>query len=116
MSSIFTQIINREIPSTIEYEDQEFIVIRDISPKAPIHVLVIPKKEIATLEDIELEDTGFHSRLLLTARKVAKKLGIEQNYKLVMNVGLKMQVVHHIHLHLLGGWDKPQEEALKHTP
>lgn len=111
MSSIFTKIIQREIPSTIEYEDEEFIVIRDISPKAPVHVLVIPKKEITTLEEVSLEDAGFHSRLLLTARKVARKLGIEHNYKLVMNVGPQMQIVHHIHLHLLGGWEKPEVVA-----
>lgn len=105
-SSIFTKIINREIPAKIEYEDTEFIVIHDIHPAAPIHVLIIPKKEHQTLESVDLNDDTFHARLLKTARIVANKLGIADNYKLMMNVGKKVQAVHHIHLHLLGGWDK----------
>lgn len=105
MSSIFTKIINHEIPSTIEYQDAEFIVIRDINPHAPIHVLVIPKKEYRTLEEVDIADEHFHSKILLVARTVAKQLGISENYKLIMNVGNQMQVVPHIHLHLMGGWD-----------
>ncbi len=110
MPSIFTKIINREIPSTIEYEDDEFIVIRDIHPHAPVHVLVIPKKEYTTLEEVDKADEHFHSKILLIARKVAKQLGISENYKLVMNVGEKMQIVPHIHLHLMGGWDQSAME------
>lgn len=116
MATLFTKIINREIPATIEYEDDEFIVFRDIHPGAPTHVLVVPKKEYATLEDASMDDADFHAKLLLTARKVAKQLGIEQNYKLIMNVGLGIQQVHHIHLHVLGGWNDPKEELVKHNP
>lgn len=113
MPSIFTKIINREIPATIEYEDDEFIAIRDIHPQAPVHVLVIPKHEYQTLEEVALRDEGFHARLLLTARKVAQKIGVAQNYRLVMNVGAGMQAVPHIHIHLMGGWDKQAMEKEK---
>ncbi|PIR61805.1 MAG: histidine triad nucleotide-binding protein [Candidatus Pacebacteria bacterium CG_4_10_14_0_8_um_filter_43_12] len=104
--SLFSKIIAGEIPAIVEYEDDEYIVIRDIHPVAPVHVLIIPKKEIQTLEDVDPEDSQFHARLLQTARKVAKQLGISANYKLLMNVGRRVQAVHHIHLHLLGGWDQ----------
>ncbi len=103
--SIFTKIINREIPSNIRFEDDDFIVIDDISPTAPIHVLIIPKKPYETLQDIPLEDSKLFSGLLMTARRMAEQLGIQDNYKLFMNVGKIVQAVHHIHLHLLGGWD-----------
>jgi histidine triad (HIT) family protein len=104
--SIFTKIINREIPATIHYEDDDFIAINDIHPEAPVHVLLIPKKEWQTLEDVAIADEEFHKRLLVTARLVAKQLGIQDNYKLLMNVGKEVQMVHHIHMHIMGGWDQ----------
>ncbi len=110
MDSIFTKIIRREIPATIRYEDDEFIAFDDISHRAPVHVLVVPKKPYATLEDVSEMDTDFHARLLLTARKVAKLLGIGNDYRLTMNVGKTVQAVHHIHIHIRGGWqDVPPE-------
>lgn len=112
-ASIFTKIIRKEIPASIVYEDDDFIAINDIHPKAPVHVLVIPKQEIPTLEDVSADDEHFHAQLLLTGRKVAKILGISDNYKLVMNVGLQMQLVHHIHLHVLGGWKDVAQAALE---
>lgn len=108
--SIFTKIINREIPATIHYEDDSFIAINDISPKAPVHVLVIPKKPYQTLEDVDLEDAKFHSELLKVVRTVAKKMNIQKNYKIFMNVGKKVQQVHHIHVHVTGGWN--QEDTI----
>lgn len=107
--SIFTQIINREVPAKIEYEDEHFIAIHDINPAAPVHVLIIPKQPWETLESVPLEDHVFHAQLLQVARQVAQKLNISSNYKLMMNVGKKVQMVHHIHLHLLGGW--PEERT-----
>ena len=104
--SIFTKIIQREIPATIRYEDDAFIAIDDINPKAPVHVLIIPKKPYQTLEAVDLSDTDFHAQILLVARKVAKKMNIAENYKLFMNVGERVQEVHHIHLHLTGGWQQ----------
>jgi len=103
--SIFSKIIKKEIPAKIRYEDDDFIVIDDINPIAPVHVLIITKKAYQTLEDIDLSDIDMHAKILLTARKVAKLLDIEKNYKLFMNVGKKVQQVHHVHLHLYGGWD-----------
>lgn len=101
--SIFSKIINREIPATIQYEDDDFIAINDIHPVAPVHVLLIPKKDWQTLEDVAPEDE-FHGKFLQAARKVVKKLGIQDNYKLMMNVGKQVQQVQHIHMHIMGGW------------
>lgn len=109
--SIFTKIINREIPSTIQYEDSDFIAINDIHPIAPVHVLLIPKKEWVTLEEIEISNAEFHSKLLQTARRVAKKLGIQANYKLLMNVGEQVQQVYHLHMHILGGWEQTKQAS-----
>lgn len=105
--SIFTKIINHELPATIRYEDDECIVIDDIHPKAPVHVLLIPKEPFQTLEHVGMSDGHFHKILLQTARRVAKLIGIEKNYRLVLNVGADMQMVPHIHVHILGGWQKP---------
>lgn len=102
--SIFTKIIKREIPSTVRFEDDDFIVINDLYPKAPIHVLIIPKKPYESLEAVQLDDDLFYAKLLKTARQVAKDLGIADNYKLFMNVGKQVQDVHHLHLHLMGGY------------
>lgn len=111
MSSIFTQILKKEIPSKIIYEDDDFFAIHDIHPSAPVHVLLITKKEIATLEDIPEEDAALVGKLFSTARIVAKKLGIQKNYKLIMNVGREVQEVHHIHLHIRGGWNLEKPPA-----
>lgn len=111
--TLFSKIIDREIPATIRYEDDQFIAIDDIQPIAPIHVLIISKHPYASLEDVPDTDAAFHHNLLLTARKVAKQLNIADNYKLMMNVGKRVQEIHHIHLHLLGGWDnKTNREKL----
>lgn len=102
MSSIFTKIINREIPSEIVYEQEDIIVIKDINPEAKTHLLIIPKKEIATINDIEESDRNLISEMFFVAKKVAKDLNIEEWYKLHFNVWKKWwQEVMHIHLHLL---------------
>ena len=109
--TIFTKIINREIPADIVYEDDTFIAIRDIKPLAPVHILLIPKQPFETLEEIAPTDDVFHSRLLQLARQIAKEQGISENYKLMMNVGKGVQMVHHIHLHIMGGWDQTDNLA-----
>lgn len=103
--SIFTKIISREVPATIRYEDDDFIAFDDIHPHAPVHILVVTKVPYETLEAVSDADERTHARLLLTARFVAKQAGIDSNYRLVMNVGKDVQAVHHLHLHVLGGWD-----------
>lgn len=104
--TIFSKIIRREIPSTIRFEDDDFIVINDIYPKAPVHVLIIPKKAYESLEAVDLNDDVFYAKLLKKARQVAKELDISNNYKLFMNVGKDVQDIQYLHLHLMGGYKK----------
>ncbi len=100
--SIFTKIINREIPSDIVYEQDNIIVIRDIAPRAKTHLLIIPKKEIETINDLKLEDSKLIAEMFFVAQKVAKDLKITEGYKLAFNVWKKWwQEVMHIHMHLL---------------
>lgn len=102
MTSIFTKIINKEIPANIEFEDDKCIVIHDINPKAPVHLLIIPKKEIPSIIDLEDNDSDLIGYLFLVARDIAKKMNLD-GYKLIFNVGEKGgQEIFHLHLHLLG--------------
>lgn len=109
--TLFEKIIARELPAEIVYEDDEFIAFKDIRPAAPVHVLIVPKKAYPTLEAISLDDP-LQLRLLQLTRKLAKKLNISDNYKIHLNVGDKVQAVPHLHLHLLGGFDKETPTAL----
>lgn len=103
--SIFTKIINREIPASIVFETDDIIVINDISPKAPVHILIIPKKQIATINDIADEDIPLMGKIIATAKQVAIQLGIaDDGYRLVMNCNdFGGQTVWHLHCHMLGG-------------
>ena len=105
MSSLFTKIINREIPADIVYEDDQIIAFNDINPQAPVHILIVPKKEIATLNDLEAKDQEIVGKMFLTAKKLAVKLNIDKaGYRTVFNCNEHGgQTVFHIHLHLLGG-------------
>ena len=101
--SLFTKIIARKIPARIAYEDEGYIVIHDIDPQAPVHLLVIPKKEIATLNDLAPEDAELVGGMFLVGSKVMKELG-QTDYRAVFNCGRgAQQSVFHIHLHLLAG-------------
>ena len=103
--TIFGKIISGDIPADIVYEDERCLAFRDINPAAPTHVLVIPRKHIATINDATEEDEALVGHLMLTAAKIAKQEGIaEDGYRLVMNCGEQGgQTVFHIHLHLVGG-------------
>lgn len=103
--TIFAKIIRRELPADIVYEDDEILAFRDINPKTPVHVLVIPKIEIATVNDLEPEHAELIGKMVLAAQKVAQQEGIaEDGYRLVFNCNQHgCQVVFHIHLHLMGG-------------
>ena len=103
--TIFSRIIKREIPADIVYEDDEILAFRDINPQAPVHVLVIPKEEIGTVNDIRPEQAELVGRMVLTAQKIASDEGIsEDGYRLVINCNRHgCQEVFHLHLHLLGG-------------
>jgi len=102
VASIFTKIINREIPADIIYEDDAFIVFKDMYPKAPFHVLVVPKEEIVSLIDVKDDQWVIMGNMLKVAQLVAKQEGLN-GYKLAMNVGKEGgQEVDHIHLHVMG--------------
>lgn len=107
MKTIFEKIRDKELPAKMVFEDAEIMVFHDISPAAPVHVLIVPKKAYATLEDIPLDDP-LPSKLIQTARKMAHELNIAKNYKIFMNVGHQVQQVPHVHLHLMGGWKNPK--------
>lgn len=105
MATVFTKIINKEIPADILYEDDDVLAFRDIRPIAPVHILIIPKKEIPTINDLRDEDQALAGKMLLVARDIAKNLNIsEKGYKLLFRVGEHGgQEIPHIHLHLIGG-------------
>ncbi len=101
--TLFERIIAREIPAKIEHEDERCIVIHDIQPQAPVHLLIIPKKPIARLEKAEAGDEALLGHLLLTAGAMAKKLGLSQGFRVVINNGPDGgEAVPHLHVHLLG--------------
>ncbi len=103
--TIFSKIIERELPADIVYEDDEIMAFRDIAPQAPVHVLIIPKIEIPTVNDIEPEQAELVGRLILAAQKIAADEGIaEDGYRLVINCNRHgCQEVFHLHVHLVGG-------------
>lgn len=102
--TIFAQIINRQIPADIVYEDAECLAFRDVNPQAPVHILVIPKQPIARLVEAGDNDQALLGRLLLTANQVAREQGVGEAFRLVVNNGAAAgQSVFHLHLHILGG-------------
>ena len=104
MTTIFGKIISREIPATIVYEDDQCLAFRDISPQAPTHVLLVPKKEIPRLIDATDEDRALLGHLMLTASRIARELGAGDAFRLVVNNGAEAgQSVFHLHLHILAG-------------
>ena len=105
MPTIFEKIVAGEIPATIVHQDDRVTAFRDISPQAPVHVLVIPKRHVTDLLDVEPGDDGLMGRLVRQGRDLARSLGLaERGFRLVMNCGDDAGYsVHHVHLHLLGG-------------
>ena len=105
MSTIFSKIIAREIPADIVYEDDVVLAFRDIAPQAPVHILVIPKKEIATANDVTADDERVLGRLFTAAASIAADQGIAENgYRLIVNCNAHGgQEVFHLHMHILGG-------------
>ena len=105
MATIFDKIIAREIPADIVYEDEHVLAFRDINPQAPVHVLFIPKRAVATLNELQPGDEALVGRLALAAAAYARREGFADNgYRVVMNCNADGgQTVFHIHLHLLAG-------------
>jgi len=104
--TLFTKIIDREIPADIVYEDDQCLAFRDINPKAPMHILVIPKKVIPKLVDAEKDDETLLGHLMLIAGKIAADEGYGDAFRTVINNGEAVgQTVFHLHIHILGGRD-----------
>ncbi len=103
---IFCNIINRKLPSEFLYEDDTVVVFKDIHPHAPIHLLIVPKKHIRSINDLEEDDKSIVSETIDIAKVMAVKTGISgSGYKLLFNVEKGGgQVIFHLHLHLMGGW------------
>lgn len=105
MSTIFTRIIRGELPSNMVYQDQLVTAFRDINPAGPVHILIVPNKEIPTVNDLTDEDELLAGRMLLVAKKLAIQEGIaEDGYRLIINCNRHgRQEIYHLHLHLIGG-------------
>lgn len=104
MSTIFKRIIDREIPAKIIYEDDLCLAFHDVSPQAPVHVLVIPKREISSVAALANDDASLVGHLYMVIRDLAHQLGLDNGYRVVVNCGPDGgQSVDHLHLHLLGG-------------
>ena len=102
--TIFKKIIDKEIPAQIVYEDDLCLAFRDVNPQAPTHVLLIPKKEVPSLDHLGAEDQLLVGHLMLVIRKLAEQLGLSDGYRVAINCGADAgQTVDHLHLHLLGG-------------
>ena len=105
MDCIFCNIINKEVPADVLYEDDKFVAFKDIKPSAPVHLLIVPKEHIASINDLDKKHCGMIGDMVLLAKKLAKEQGISDGYKLAFNTGRKGgQLVDHLHLHLMGGW------------
>jgi len=101
---LFCKIVSGDIPGDILYQDENVLAFKDLSPHAPVHFLVIPKKHIPTINDIQPDDAELVGQLFLAAKQVAKQVGMDESgYRCVMNCNDEGgQTVHHIHLHVLG--------------
>jgi histidine triad (HIT) family protein len=105
MATIFTKIIKKEIPSDIVYQDDQVTAFRDIRPQAPVHILIVPNKEIPTVNDIVPEDEPLIGHMFTVAKKVAEQQGVAHSgYRLLLNCNRDAnQEVFHLHMHLFGG-------------
>ncbi len=104
--NLFLKIIDKKIPAKIAYEDDRCLAFHDIDPQAPVHVLIIPRKVIPTHDEVTEEDCELLGHLHVVAVKLAKQLGLDDGYRLVINCKERAgQAVPHLHLHLLGGRD-----------
>ncbi len=104
MTTIFTKIINGEIPADKVFENDRILAFKDINPVAPVHLLNIPKKEITELQSVAKEDLGLVAEMIEVAQNLAKEFDVENGYRLIANNGpLSGQEVLHLHFHLIGG-------------
>lgn len=105
MTCIFCQIVARQLPAEILFEDQDLVVFKDINPEAPIHLLIVPRKHFDSLNSLDEKTAQIGAQMLLTAKKMAESQGIQSGYKILINCGKEAgQVIRHLHMHLMGGW------------
>lgn len=106
---IFCRIISKEIPASFFYKDDKIVAFKDINPKAPVHILIVPVKHIVSLRGTNEEDKVLLGEIMYRASKIAVELGISEGFKIVINNGKEAgQLVFHLHVHLLGGWKRPE--------
>ena len=105
---IFCDIVNRKTDTEFLYENEDVVVFKDINPHAPVHILIVPKRHIRSINDVAGEDGPILSELIMTGQTIAARMGVaESGYKLLFNVERGGgQMVFHLHLHLLGGWKR----------
>ena len=104
MSTIFTKIINKEVPADIVYEDEKCLAFKDLQPQAPVHILLIPKIEIRSLQELKEEHKDLMGHLLLKVSEIAKSQKLDEGYRVNINVNSGGgQTVYHLHIHILGG-------------
>ena len=108
---LFCKIVNQDIPGEFLYEDDTLVVFRDIHPAAPVHLLIVPRKHIRSINDLTANDDAILAEMITTARQMAAKEAVDASgYKLLFNVEKGGgQVIFHLHLHLIGGWDKSSD-------
>ena len=111
MACTFCQIIERKRPAEIVYEDEELVVFRDIRPSAPVHLLIVPRIHIDTLNSLDEKSAGIAAKMVLIAKNMAEMHKIQSGYRLVVNCGREAgQVIFHLHMHLMGGWGRGPAE------
>ena len=107
MTCIFCQILARELPGEILYEDEDLAVIKEINPEAPVHLLIIPKKHFDSLNSLDEQTAQIGAEMFLTAKRMAETQGIQSGYKVMINCGREAgQLIRHLHMHLMGGWGR----------
>jgi histidine triad (HIT) family protein len=101
---IFCKIAKKEFPARVVHEDHDLLAFHDVAPQAPVHVLLIPRRHVASLNEMQASDAGLLGRMLLSVPELARKLDVASGYRVVTNCGAEAgQSVFHLHLHLLGG-------------
>jgi len=103
---LFCKIVNNELPTEFVYESENLIVFKDIHPQAPVHLLIVPKRHIRSINDLEAKDEKILAEMIMTGKKMAQEMKVAQSgYKLKFNVERGGgQLVFHLHMHLIGGW------------
>jgi histidine triad (HIT) family protein len=107
MDCTFCQIINHKLPAEIVYEDEDLVVFRDIHPDAPVHLLIVPRTHIDTLNSLDEKTAGIAAKMVLAGKRLAELYKIQSGYRLIINCGREAgQIIFHLHMHFMGGWGR----------